>query len=223
MDIKLTIDDILRGQGVDPEKIASRKPILKRLAETALEMGIDLIVPQVFTNTFSRDDFINHRTVPPDLVEKSLEAMNEQVDCAISYSLTVCTIGDGLECLTNRMMTTDFALAMALDGMANAAIDQLVEGVFQDISEEAASEGLGASLPISPGSHSWPLEIGQPFIFGLLKPDPAVLRLNANFLMLPKKSVSFIVGVGPEVKRHGKTCDYCSLAASCRYRIRKTL
>ena len=37
-------------------------------------------------------------------------------------------------------------------------------------------------------------------------------------MMVPKKSTSLVIGVGPDVEHTGETCDYCSMAATCRYR-----
>jgi hypothetical protein len=222
MDNEITIDDILRGQGADPEKISARQPLLLEIAESARRMGVELIAPHVDSSTFCREEFLKNRMISRDLVERTLEVMDERLKDAVLFTLVVCTIGDGLEKLSNQMIAEDFTLALALDGMGNAAIDRLVEDVYHNICNEAAARDYGASF-VSPGSPSWPLEIGQPFIFGLLRPDPSRIRLNQNFLMLPKKSSSFVVGVGPGMKRHGKTCDYCSMSETCRYRIRKIL
>jgi hypothetical protein len=105
--------------------------------------------------------------------------------------------------------------------MANAAIDQLVEKLCCDLEKEALSEGLNVSTPISPGSSEWTLEIGQPALFGAIKPNPDIIYLSESFLMLPKKSSSFIVGIGRKVIKHGKTCDQCNARETCRYQIRK--
>ena len=108
----------------------------------------------------------------------------------------ICTIGDQLEKASAELFQTDPSLALALDGMANAAIDQLVEKICCEVEAEAQAEGLNVSIPISPGSSEWPLEIGQPVLFGAIKPDPAIIRLSESYLMIPKKSSSFILGIG---------------------------
>jgi hypothetical protein len=220
--IELTTDDILKGQGADPEKIGLRKPALLNVAESALELGIGLIISRAAIRVFSREELVLHHVVPREFADKNLILLAEKLPEAISYAMVICTIGDGLENLSAQTMSSDVVLGMALDGMANAAIDRLVESVFHDLADEAESEGFGASLPVSPGSHTWPLEVGQPFIFGALDPDPQMVRLTDHFLMLPRKSASFVLGVGPQLKRHGKTCDYCSMVDDCRFRIRKT-
>jgi hypothetical protein len=126
-----------------------------------------------------------------------------------------------LEKKSADLFSDDVSLALALDGLANAAVDQLMETICIDLEEEAKAEGMTTSTPVSPGSKEWPLEIGQPILFGALKPDPAIIRLNDSFLMIPKKSSSFIVGIGKDVTKSGRTCDHCSARETCRYKIRK--
>ena len=133
----------------------------------------------------------------------------------------ICTIGDQLEKASAELFQTDPSLALALDGMANAAIDQLVEKICCEVEAEAQAEGLNVSTPISPGSSEWPLEVGQPVLFQAIKPDPSAILLSESFLMIPKKSSSFIIGIGRKVAKHGKTCDQCNARETCRYQIRK--
>jgi hypothetical protein len=75
---------------------------------------------------------------------------------------------------------------------------------------------LQASKPLSPGSLEWPVEVGQPEIFALLDPSLAGISLTSGGMMLPKKSMSFIVGLGMEMSQTGM-CEVCSLKTTCRY------
>jgi hypothetical protein len=35
--------------------------------------------------------------------------------------------------------------------------------------------------------------------------------------MLPRKTLTMVLGAGPEMTAAGRTCDYCSLRDVCRY------
>jgi hypothetical protein len=35
--------------------------------------------------------------------------------------------------------------------------------------------------------------------------------------MIPRKSLSMVVGVGPEMVQGASACSYCSMQATCRY------
>jgi hypothetical protein len=220
-EISLTIEAVLKGQGADPEVVSIRRPGLLKVAQSAIEIGQSLILPDSFHKTLGiislNDDsvileggiFINSTRIA------GLMRGSEVVEAYI------CTIGDQLEKASAELFQTDPSLALALDGLANAAIDQLVEKVCCEVEAEAQAEELNVSIPISPGSSEWPLETGQPVLFKAIKPDPAIIRLSESFLMIPKKSSSFILGIGKDIVKHGKTCDQCNARETCRYKIRK--
>ena len=48
-DLKLDVDAVLRGQGADPVILRKRKPRLVDIAANALDIGIDLLRPQVIS------------------------------------------------------------------------------------------------------------------------------------------------------------------------------
>jgi hypothetical protein len=220
-EIILDVNAVLKGQGADPAVIAERKPGLLKIAQTALEMGLPLIRPDYFNRSQSVIS-INHDIILLEgrILIKSSKA-SRLLYGADAVEMVVCTIGDELEKRSAELFRRDAPLALALDGLANAAVDRLAECICCDLEAEAQAEGLKTSIPVSPGSRDWPLEIGQPVLFGVVKPDPAVIRLSDSFLMLPKKSSSFIVGIGKHITKKGKTCDDCSVRDTCRYKIRK--
>ena len=60
------------------------------------------------------------------------------------------------------------------------------------------------------------MELGQPQIFALVDPSKAGVKLTSGGMMIPKKSVSFVVGLGPEMSQ-ANMCSVCSLKETCRY------
>jgi hypothetical protein len=64
----------------------------------------------------------------------------------------------------------------------------------------------------------WPVENGQRQIFQLVDAASAGIRLTEGYMMVPKKSTSMVIGIEPDVEHAGESCDYCSRAATCRYR-----
>jgi len=85
------------------------------------------------------------------------------------------------------------------------------------IGVQAQSFGLTTSSPLSPGEPEWPVDIGQSQIFTLLDPSQAGITLTSGGMMIPRKSISFVVGIGPEMTTTD-LCDLCSLRERCRYR-----
>ena len=176
----LGADDVLRGEGVDPD-IAH----LKRL----LEGGKMLTGP---------------------LVTRHLAG-------AQRVAVAICTIGAELEKLSASRMNGNPLLGLALDGLGNAAVEAVAQKVCNHIEQQAQAISLQASTPLSPGALEWPVEIGQPQLFALLDPSEAGVTLTSGGMMIPKKSISFVVGIGTEMAQDN-LCAVCSLKGTCRYR-----
>jgi len=41
--------------------------------------------------------------------------------------------------------------------------------------------------------------------------------VTPTWVMLPRKSLSMVLGIGMRMVEAGKTCDYCTLRETCRY------
>jgi hypothetical protein len=62
------------------------------------------------------------------------------------------------------------------------------------------------------------LASGQRQVLALVDAAEAGVSLTTGCLMMPQKSTSLVICIGAEVEHAGETCDYCSLAETCRYR-----
>jgi hypothetical protein len=128
----------------------------------------------------------------------------------------VCSIGSDLEDEATRIFPENPLYAMALDGLGNAGVESLAQQVCSRIAQKIMIEGDQASTPLSPGNPEWPVEIGQPQVFALLHPADIGINLTSGGMMIPKKSISFIVGIGQQMSQ-ANLCEVCSLSTTCRY------
>jgi cobalamin-dependent methionine synthase I len=129
----------------------------------------------------------------------------------------VCTVGQAIDDVVSGAMDDDPLFGLALDGLGSAAVEALATSASNRFEAEAAAAGLETTIPLSPGMVGWPVERGQPELFALVRPDEAGVRLTSTWMMSPRKSISFVLGIGPDVRTSGRTCDYCSLKDTCRY------
>jgi hypothetical protein len=219
--ISLDTDAVLKGQGADPEIVAERNPGLLKIAKTALDIGMPLINPDFFSCSLRITSFLQNELLLENGISIKSSKAAHLLCGANAVEMVICTIGAQLEKKSTELFNEDVSLALALDGLANAAVDKLMDSICNNLEAEAQAEGMKTSTPVSPGSKEWPLEIGQPILFGSIKPDPHIIRLSDSFLMIPKKSSSFIVGIGKDVTKTGRTCDHCSARETCLYKIRK--
>lgn len=133
----------------------------------------------------------------------------------------VCTIGPRLPArIAERTRRGEPLRALVLDAIGSAAVEAATDVVNAAICEAVAQKQLFTNRRISPGYPSWPIE-GQKEIFALLPSELTGVTLTRSYFMEPRKSVSFAVSVGREI-RHSKyvsICAYCSLR-NCRFRRR---
>jgi hypothetical protein len=210
------VEDILRGQGVDPEVTQKRKPLLRLVAERALTEGTNLIHPVALTSEVIVQAHRHERILLEGGWMLTSPQVTRQLAGAQRVVAAVCTIGPDIEDAVSRLMGEDPLYALALDGLANAAVEILVQEICSQIGEQVQDDKMQASTPLSPGSPEWPVEIGQPQILSLLDPFQAGITLTSGGMMIPKKSMSFIVGIGAEMS-HANMCEVCSLKETCRY------
>jgi hypothetical protein len=145
-----------------------------------------------------------------------------QLGGAEQVTIAVCTIGEAVETIAGELMNEDLIKGLALDAVGSAAVEALGNAVCAHFENQAVDEGLQATLPLSPGMIEWPVSEGQPQIFQALESEQKKfpefqIQLSPSYVMLPRKSVSFVMGFGVQVNRQGRTCDFCAMKETCRY------
>ncbi len=218
--LELDVDQILSAQGVDPASVRERSPALVAVAERALDEGRPLLAPQAVRRAFSIERRNGDTLQLAGGGSLCGTGLADLLDGADEVVVTVCTIGRTLEQQVSARLAGDPAFALALDGLGTAAVDALARAVCAEISVAATNRGLRATPPLSPGMIEWPLAEGQDQIFSLVDGRSIGVVLTASRLMIPRKSVSMVVGLGPRVVAGRGTCDVCHMRDTCRYRPR---
>lgn len=218
-DFILTVnaDDVLRGEGADPEIVHDKKPSLLNAASAALDEGLTKLRPTALIHTARVFEHRHERILLKGGNELVSPLVARHLAGAEQVVLVVCTIGMELEVLASTWMGKNPLLGVALDGLGNAAVEILGRQICGRIGEKAQAAGMTASTPLSPGEPEWPVEVGQPQIFALLDSSQAGITLTSGGMMVPNKSISFVVGIGTEMAQTD-LCELCSLRERCRYR-----
>ena len=106
------------------------------------------------------------------------------------------TIGDHLEEMSDYLAKNNLVLqATVLDAIGSAAAEQLAEYVENMLRRSAAFNGLVISRRFSPGYCDWNVT-QQEMVFEALREETTDIRLTDEFLMIPRKSISGIIGIG---------------------------
>jgi hypothetical protein len=215
--LALDVDGVLRGQGADPAIIRQRSTRLVAAAERALEEALPLLDPVVAYRRLAVESFRHRHLALSGGYSLSGELVAQHLAPAQEVIVLVCTVGKALEEYASRAVATSGVRGLALDGVGSAAAEALATQACLHFEEEAAARGLSVTLPLNPGMIGWSVAEGQSQIFAIL--DPAVIGVTLSYghLMLPRKSLSMVLGIGPDVDRVGRTCDYCHMRETCRY------
>ncbi|MGC8873497.1 MAG: hypothetical protein ACP5SI_03490 [Chloroflexia bacterium] len=217
-ELEIDLDHVLRSQGADPAALRKRNPVLLQAAERALVEGRSLIRAaavhrelRVVRLRHDRFELEGGGFLAGPLLAQHLAAAERVI-------VAVCTIGEGLEARVSTLMVSDPIYAMALDGFGSAAVEALENALCRRFATRAERAGERTSLPLSPGQPGWPLAEGQAQIFSLVEASEVGVRLTDHAMMVPRKSLSFVVGVGRELQVLGSPCDMCPLKERCRHR-----
>ncbi len=211
-------DMVLRALGADPELVRRRESSALAIAEQAVATGTPLLQPVVVSESFAVAEFRHERLRLEHGGHLSGPLIAQHLYAAESVVVAVCSIGAALEEAASKCFSAEPALSLALDGLGSAAVDLLGTGMCQRVDLAAEAEGLKTTVPLSPGLLGWPVASGQRQIFSLLDTTLAGVRMTEGSMMVPKKSTSIVIGIGADVEHAGESCDYCSMAATCRYR-----
>ncbi len=199
------LDRIGYGQAANPS------PRVVSLVEDYVEHYHDFIVPSYsfvvkpilqVKGRFT-DIGMSHR-----LESAVLARLMERCDHVVVFALT---IGDYLEQIGAQLSQNGLVLqATVLDAIGSGVVEKFA-AIFQDTVKEMAFEhGLVTSRRFSPGYCDWDIS-QQAIVFEALGDDTAGVELTENMLMMPRKSVSGIIGIG----RPGKDIEKYNPCITC--------
>jgi hypothetical protein len=149
------------------------------------------------------------------------------IEPGVPLAAVVCTIGSALEARVSELADDgQTARAMVLDAIGSAAAEEVADRSNQRVCGWAADTGRVAGRRSSPGYGSWDVT-EQRALFGFVEPVDIGVTLNDSCMMVPRKSVSYIVPLVGEASaaavgrdRHARDdsrCARCSLT-DCPYR-----
>lgn len=130
------------------------------------------------------------------------------------------TLGDALDRRVEEYMKGNkFAHAYALDAAGSAFVAKSAARAVEKLTKELYP-GQRTTFPLGPGHSYWKELEDLRTIHRLVGAERIGIRLTEANLMLPKKSVAMVVGVGDDLPdTEGKVhCDFCTLQKNCSMR-----
>jgi len=137
------------------------------------------------------------------LIEDSIifksQVITQLLEDCYQVAIFLVSIGKYLEETTAQLAKDGLILqATVLDAIGSGAVEKVADFVQDGIKEIAEAQGLVTSRRFSPGYCDW--NIGQQrMLFYALTGNTLGIRLTGECLMIPQKSISGIIGIGPSI------------------------
>lgn len=138
--------------------------------------------------------------------------IGRQLNGAVRFAVFVATAGPGYAQWLNAVnLRSDMSQTYAMDVVGSQIVESVADYMEQVLQTELDECAFHRTNRFSPGYCGWQVS-EQPGLFSLFdEPNPCGVSLNEACLMLPEKSVSGVIGVGPDVRYLPYTCGLCDM------------
>jgi hypothetical protein len=215
--LRIDRDEVLRFQGYKRGVDVPTEDVLA-LFDEAVALGERLMRPRVVYRAAPVDG------QSADLIEAGgarlhIPAIGRLWGSLEAVGGAVCTVGDAIETRVRALFEErELPLAVMLDSVGSAAVESLAEVANDLLCQRALEEALRVTNRISPGYAGWDTA-EQQALWTLCPGEPIGVTLNDACFMTPVKSITFLVGIGPQVRvdHYFTQCRRCWMH-DCAYR-----
>lgn len=123
------------------------------------------------------------------------EGIAEALRYSTHAAIFLVTLGHPIVEEIERLNRVDVSRGFFLDVLSSVAVENLAEQVHLEIARSILTGGWYVGHRYSPGFCDWDLT-QQRVLFSLLKSSLLSVQLTDHCMMIPRKSVSAIVGIG---------------------------
>lgn len=154
--------------------------------------------------------------LPCDTIMGGRDIANHLDGCEKAI-LMCATLGAEIDKLIRINQISDMAKAVVLDSFSSVAVEQVCNRVDEIIAEKYADYNM--TFRFSPGYGDYPISLQQDFLRMLDAPRKIGLTTNDNYLLMPTKSVTAVLGLSKNpIERKKRGCAICNMRGKCRFR-----
>ena len=166
----------------------------------------DMIIAEAKGFLRPRFSFFVQRELPDFAIGKIIE---RQLKGAEAYTFFICTAGVEYEAYQERLKKEgDMVRVFIADALGSVIAEKAADQMELSLQENIDKLGWHHTNRFSPGYCGWHVS-QQRLLFPLFKGETCGVKLTESSLMLPIKSVSGIIGLGPNVRHLDYTCGLC--------------
>jgi hypothetical protein len=215
IDLDLGFEEFLESAGD-----SLRRPAMHEGARHALAGAASLIAPAMAYDWYPLGALDRHTAEVGGVIFR-LGRHAELLGPACSAFVAVVTIGRELESSSRELQASGRALdAFLLDAAGVFVVGKLIAMAHSIVEKDAAERGWGVGAELAPGQLSgWDIA-EQKLVGRLLDLEAIGVRVTESGMLVPQKSASIMVGIGPDYESSEvrSPCEYCDISDSCRYR-----
>ncbi|MCD8150026.1 MAG: hypothetical protein LUE92_10825 [Clostridiales bacterium] len=207
--IDLNYNEILmylghRGQEITPE---IETQIQKCIAEVRRHAAPRLVYRCLSVDKGSITGF--------PLEGNDIRQLLQNCDEAVLFAVT---LGADIEQALMRHEVTDMADALILDACASVAVENVCDCFEEDVRAQLSRENRYLTSRFSPGYGDLPLGTQIQMCEMLNTSRRIGLTVTENFIMVPRKSVTAVMGISDEPQELRKRgCENCKMFSKCYY------
>jgi len=212
IEIHISIEELLRAQGS-----AAQRPAVREAARWAVAEAQRLAEPAAVWDLLPVHQVDGERA----RVGKAWLRVGSHADLLASARqalVSVATIGPALEAEARRLIEEDNLLeGFMLDSAGVLALAAVGDSLNRLAEALAAQKEWGVSLALAPGSLvGWPVH-DQKALCNLLDLAAIGVTLNSSQVLVPHKSASRLVGLGPgyTARQVESACRFCPQRETC--------
>ncbi|PKP54919.1 hypothetical protein CVT91_17530 [Candidatus Atribacteria bacterium HGW-Atribacteria-1] len=224
-DIKLNIDqeEVLRYQGYNKKRVKAPNQNILQITEEEINRGYNLFKSQGLYSLIKIKSFASEGRIilENELTFRFAKSIIDQLKGSSHLLVGVVTIGGFLEKKVSELFSQgEYPRALALDAVGTVAVEDFSQKVRKFARQEVTEQGLKTSRHFSPGYGGWEVS-QQEIIFKSISADNIGVRLTKGYMMLPQKSLSWIIGAGKEMiisSEEDNNCGNCQ-SKCCNYKF----
>ena len=208
--------EVLRYLGHKNQEINGN---IDRLIDETIEEAKELIAPKKVVARYR----ITIKDTGVYLDNTNLVLTGEDIKNHLKYSkdiyIMAVTLGSVIEKKIAYYEKIDLTKAIILDSCATTAVEEFCNYIEEDIKKIAENENMGITFRYSPADGDLPIDIQKDFLDTLNATKVIGLTVSRHNLLMPRKSVTAIIGLIPKDKELNKrTCEVCSNYENCKFR-----
>lgn len=192
--------------GISLSEIYEQMGYEQAVPDEATVKETDMIIAEAKSFLRPRFSFFVQRELPDFAIGKIIE---RQLKGAEAYAFFICTAGVEYEAFQERLKKEgDMVRVFIADALGSVIAEKAADQMELSLQENIDKLGWHHTNRFSPGYCGWHVS-QQQLLFPLFKGETCGVKLTESSLMVPIKSVSGIIGLGPNVRHLDYTCGLC--------------